>query len=168
MLEPAAVAGVALLTTGFYYRSDFAHYSVFTVGRFRRLRRQSVREEGHHCRDCDTEIELGERRDYYKALVVAGAETLRYGGGTARYCYSHSDVGVRGDLEPVETFETVPWWARVFLLFGETLETEPAEKNEFENLTTGVSSAFQLTGVLVLVVVAATIVGAVNALRGST
>jgi hypothetical protein len=134
-----AVPVVCVLAAGVLMRGDYEKYSVFSIGEYRRLHRRSVREENRSCRDCESDIEIGEHRRYYKAIVVAGVEVVRYGGGTATYCYDHADVGFRSEIQPVETFAQYPLWldflVGIFELFSTPGQTESLSESEFDNAT---------------------------------
>jgi hypothetical protein len=152
--------------------SDFGRYSIGSFGVDKRVSRRSVRQQGHECVDCGCEIDHGERRRYYKALVIAGAVIVRYGGGERRYCWDHADVMGRVRLQPVDEFD--PIWKRVLLGFAEfvtLLSDAPSATvsdtdSPFENAQSNMNDAFSLVGVAFLVVFVAIVVGVLNGIRG--
>jgi hypothetical protein len=167
-----AAPAVAALFVFYVARSDFGRYSLGSFGVDKRVSRRSVRNEGHECADCGCEIEHGERRRFYKALVVAGSVLVRYGGGERRYCWDHADVMGRVRLQPVDEFE--PVWKRLLLGFAEFVTLLPdapptavsEEDSPFENVQSNMNDAFSLVGVAFLVVFVAIVVGALNGIRG--
>lgn len=162
MFDVAAIAASVFVISVYAVRTDFSRYSVFTVGRFNRLRRSSVKREGRECRDCEEEIEIGEERHYFKELVFLGASVYRYGGGKAYYCQDHASFEIRDDLQPVESFRS-PWDTDT------ATSSRPVSDSEFksvaDDLTTATGDVFQLAGIAFLVLIAALMIALVDRTR---
>lgn len=167
MFELAVVAIAALTTAGYYVRSDLAHYSILSFGESRRVKRTSVRREGHSCQDCGCDIQIGERRDYYKTAVVAGSEVFRYARGTARYCYDHADIGIRDELEPVESFDNIPWFMPLLVCLQSPIERDDVDRKEFANAVSSARIGFELVPIAIVVLIATLVVGFIRQIGAS-
>lgn len=169
MLEWAALS-VGLLAV-YTYRADFEKYSIFTTGVFKRVSREVVETE-HECHDthCEATVSPGERRRWYKEIVVGGMPAIRFGGGAHYYCENHVAFEIRNDLNDPRrsTVERLAMpIAEAIVAFAEW-KVEPPETEDSPltdaqtNVTASMSSAVSLVPVLLLVLVCALVIGAVK------
>lgn len=174
MLEWAALA--AGLLAVYSWRADFARYSIFTVGVFRRVERTAVEGVEFECADpiCEATTEKAERRKWFKEVVIAGMPLIRVGGGQSHYCEDHVAFEVRDQLDSPE--QPMPeklagGLAAVVLWIGENVvgpfpdDTEYSN-DEFSSATTSVSAGLELLPIVFLVLVAAVVLGTVKAVGG--
>lgn len=166
----AALAALAIVVA-YWWRGDFAAYSVFTVGVFKRLDRASANATGRECAElgCEVPVEAGERRRWYKDLVVAGLVLARYGGGEAVYCAQHTSFEFRHTWEPDDPTAT----QRLATTLTEgvvELVAWRAERREsrgpFEDVAATTGSVFSLLPILLVVLVTALMMAAVNGFGG--
>lgn len=178
-MNPTTIAAVVLFAclAGYGWRADFERYSIFTVGVFKRVKREAVEPGEFECADtmCSATTERAEKRRYYKEIVVAAFPVLRYGGGTSYYCEDHYSFEFIQHLDEdgwqttdrvhqrlgMAAIEAILW------LIGETgqvqgLEDESEFSNASSDVTTGMSDAMSLMPVVFLVLIAAVILGATN------
>lgn len=155
----------------YIYRADFEKYSIFTTGVFRRVSRRVV-ETGEVCDDlyCETIVAPGERRRWYKEIVIAGMPVIRFGGGTHYYCEDHVAFDIRNDLdEPykptverlgISLAEGIVGFAKWEL---DTTKTDDNPlKNAQTNVVSGMGAAVQLIPVVILVLITALMISFVR------
>ena len=174
MLEVFGLLAVGLLL--YTYKADFEKYSIFTTGVFKRISREVVETE-YECHDtyCEATVSPGERRRWYKEIVVAGMPAVRFGGGTHYYCEDHVAFKIRNDLDNPRqsTVERLAMPVAEAIVAFADWKLDPAETkdSQFANaqadVTTGITSAVSLVPVMLLVVVAAVVIGTVKKYRES-
>lgn len=169
MIEYLAIAGLVLFAA-YLYRADFAKYSIFTVGVFKRVTRKRS-ESGVACTEslCENEVSSGEVRIASKEIVVAGCVMLRYGSVENHYCSDHTSFEFRRmDFKPstVEKLNETVIQAIVHFSTWVQLPAEEREDSTFNDVTTATQSAFDLAGVAVIVLIAAAMISIINALSG--
>lgn len=168
------IAGGAVVFLCLYlYAGDFERYSMFCVGVFRRVKHEPAEIDGHECREtwCETTPGDGEHRQWFKEIVLLGVPVASYGGGSAYYCGDHADVTIQeGDYEETRSVPDSVIWAIVWVVEKIGTDVEAPEDSEFKsvqsNVTTGVGDAMALAPVLLLVLIAAGVLGAVNRATG--
>jgi len=145
VFSPAAVAAaVAALTATYLYAGDFKRYSVFTVGVFQRVTHEPAPLNGHECREhwCEVNGVDGERRRWFKEIVVLGVPLASYGGGEAYYCDDHAHVGIQtGEFEESRSVPDSVVWAMVWVAEKFATDVETPEKSEFDGVQNGVSGS---------------------------
>jgi hypothetical protein len=160
MLDVFAGIVVVGLFVAYTMRVDFAHYSIFTVGVYKRLYRYKAQNTDVECEEsyCDRTVVEGETRKATKEIVVCGCPLVRYNTVTNHYCDSHGSL----EYQRGEYRETTTKRLTTTLLTGlaECLESrqKQRDKPDFANATTAVSSAWSLIPVAVLVVIVAIVV----------
>lgn len=161
------IALTAGLLAVYTFRADFTRYSIFTVGVFRRVSRRSA-ETDCECIEtfCDQTVSPGERRRWFREIVVAGMPVVRYGGGVHYYCEDHAAFEVLDELDSPTPGTAERLAISVFAAFGEFLTALPEPESElddpYENVTANMSTALDLIPVLLIVFVAVTVVSLVN------
>lgn len=174
MLEWVALS--AGLIAVYIFRADFEKYSIFTTGVFKRVSREVV-ETDHECHDtyCEATVSPGERRRWYKEIVVAGMPAVRFGGGTHYYCEDHVAFEIRDGLDDPRQ-STVERLAmpivEAIVAFGEW-KVEPPETedspltNAQADVTTGMTTAVDLLPAMILVLIAAAVIGVVRGVENA-
>ena len=166
MLDVVAMLAVVAVVGGYAVRADFATYSVFTVGVFKRLDRAAA-DGGQECVKCESEVQSGERRRYYKEIVVAGMPTVRYAVGDSYYCGDHSSFEFRqgegsGDVRRLSdtlTEALVQFAAWVVDSDRVGVEVPDSEFADYDgNITSDVQAAAGLLPMAVMVLTAAVLV----------
>jgi len=156
-------AGIVVVGTLLAYtvRANFAHYSIFTVGVYKRLYRYKVTNEETECEEnyCDRTVMEGEARKATKELVICGCPLLRYNTVTNYYCDSHGSL----EYQRGEYRETTTERLSTTLLAGlaacvESRHEKQSEKPDFANATTAVSDTWSLIPVAFVVVIVAIVV----------
>jgi hypothetical protein len=166
---PAVAAAVVAISAGYLYAGDFKRYSVFTVGVFERVTHQPAALDGHECREhwCEVDSVDGERRRWFKEIVVLGVPLASYGGGEAYYCDDHAHVGIQtGEFEESRSVPDSVVWALVWVAEKFATDVETPEKSEFDGVQNGISGsvgdAMALIPVALLVLTGAMIMGAMK------
>ena len=165
MLDVAAMLAVVAVVGGYVVRADFATYSVFTVGVFKRLDRAAA-DGGQECVECESEFQSGERRRYYKEIVVAGMPTVRYAVGESYYCGDHTSFEFRqgegsGDVRRLsDTLTEAGVQFAVWFFDGEwDVAGQDSEFADYDgNITSDVQAAAGLLPMAVMVLTAAVLV----------
>ena len=163
MVDPLLVGAVIVaLGSAYTYRADFARYSIFTVGVFKRVERRAVEGVEYECADpmCEAHTDVAERRRWFKEIVVAGMPVAGYGGGTAHYCEDHVAFEILDELDNPTKTRTER--LKVTLLEGIVaflaFELEPREDSDLANasddLVSGVGDAMSLLPVVFVVLIA--------------
>jgi len=160
--ELAALAIVFLLV-GYLYAGDFEKYSMFTVGVFQRVTHEPAALEGHKCREywCDVDNVDGERRLWFKEIVLLGVPMASYGGGEAYYCDEHAHVSIqRGEFEETRSVSDSVVWAMVWVAEKFATDVETPEESEFgsvqDNFTGGMGDA--MTFLIAVLVITASVI----------
>lgn len=151
------------------YAGDFERYSIFTVGVFQRVTHQPAALDSHECREhwCEVDGGDGERRLWFKQIVLFGIPVASYGGGEGYYCDGHAHVGIQtGEFEEAKSVPDSVIWAIVWVVERFATDTGRPDESEFDSVQTEVTSGFDgvvtLLPVAVLVIVAAPILAAVS------
>ena len=170
MLEPIQITAVTVAVLSLYsYRADFSRYSIFTFGVFKRLDRVVVEDAEYECAEihCETSTEVSERRRYYKEIVVAGMPLLPFDKGESYYCEDHVSFEALELLDnPKRTrSEKVGSSILVGLVaflewFAEPIEVE--EDDAFEDVTASFGDVLSLIPVVLMVLLVASIIGAMQ------
>lgn len=161
--ELAAVA-IVVLVAGYLYAGDFERYSIFTVGVFQRVTHEPAALDGHECREhwCEVDDVDGERRLWFKEIVLLGVPVASYGGGEAYYCDDHAHVSIqRGEFKETRSVSDSVIWAVVWVAEKFATDVETPEESEFDSvqndITGGIGDAMTLIPIAVLVISAAVI-----------
>jgi len=170
------LAGVFIGGLGWvvYWRAEYSRYSIWTFDAVKRVHRESVAEEGHKCKDCDVDIEAGERRTWYVEYVAAGIVLYRDVRGQNRYCDDHASFEYRNQIVPIADQKTRRDRAIKTAVSGVTaLDTHAGvvpsktEDSPFQNTAQTVSVGIDLVPVAFLVITA-TIVLSIMGRRGES
>jgi len=169
MIEYAIGAVVALVVAFVYLRSDYAHYSIFTVGVFKRVsRRPSTTQTECEESYCEERITDGETRIAYKEIVLCGVAIVRFGGVENHYCQEHTSLEFRqGEFAKptVEQLqESILSGFVSFSIFMQNSLDDDAEADPFNQTVKATQSAFDLMGVAFIVLIAAVMISAVKGL----
>lgn len=163
-LVPVALVGVAYL-----WRADFAHYSIFTVGVFKRVTRYKSHNQNRECSelDCGLGTKDGEIRKGRKEIVLLGCPIRRTDTVTNVYCPEHTSF----EFQEGQYQETTTRRVAKTVLTGlaHAGQFKPAPKDDdspFDNAVQGVSAGFDLIPVLLLVIIITACVGVAKTLRG--
>jgi len=157
--------GVLLLVAGCYlYKADFAQYSIFTIGVFKRVYRFEWHSEPCSVDGCtDSSVEL---REATKEIVLFGCPVLRHGSVTNAYCDDHASFEYREGLYHKPTTKQVrESIEQAALSFVEWQITPPDEQDPFEKTVRTTNGALSLLPVVVLVLTVAVCVGWAKQLR---
>jgi len=163
-LPGIAAVGVVVFVVAYLYAGDFERYSIFTVGVFQRVTHEPAALDGHECREhwCDIDDVDGERRLWFKQIVVLGVPIASYGGGEAYYCDEHAHVGIQtGEFEEARGVSDSVVWAIVWVAEKFATDVESPDESEFEgvqnDITGSVGDAMALVPVALLVLTGAVI-----------
>jgi len=161
MLE--VFAGIVVVGTLLAYslRADFAHYSIFTVGVYKRLYRYKVTNEETECEEdyCDRELVEGEARKATKELVILGCPVTRYNTVTNYYCDSHGSLEYqRGEYRETRTEKLTTTLLTGLAECVDSRQQKRTDKPDFAHATTAVGDAWSLIPVAFVVVIAAIVV----------
>lgn len=159
--EFAAVA-IVVLVAGYLYVGDFEKYSIFTVGVFQRVTHERAALDGHECREhwCEVDDVDGERRLWFKEIVLLGVPLASYGGGEAYYCEDHAHVRIQtGEFEESRSVSDSVIWAIVWVAEKFATDVETPEESEFDSVQNDISSsvgdALTLAPVALMIIIAA-------------
>lgn len=156
MIEASSIAAVVVLVSLVALRSDFARYSIATVGVFDRVDRRR-RRQSSECVDCGETSPNGERVAFYRELVLCGVVVARVARGKNDYCAEHSSLEYREGIEISDE-----WTARIasailsiYVELVELVDDDPSrsETSPFDDVVYTTSSAFDLLSVALLVIV---------------
>ena len=167
MIEYAIGAVVALFVVFVYLRSDYAHYSIFTVGVFKRVSRRPNTTE-NECEEsyCEHSVTDGETRIAYKEIVFCGVAIVRFGGVENHYCQDHTSLEFRqGEFAKptVERLqESILSGFLSFSVFMQNSLDEDTEADPFNQATQATQNAFDLMGVAFIVLILAVMISAVK------
>lgn len=168
MFEPLHLTVAALAISSMYsYRADFARYSIFTVGVFKRLDRTVVEAPEFECSEhhCEEQTDVAERRRYFKEIVIGGMPLLRFDGGESYYCEDHVSFEVQDELDNPKksTTERVATSLLAALAsFFEWREEQKTFDSEFSDVQSSASAAFSLIPIAMMVLLAAMIMSLMN------
>ena len=163
-IPEAAAIGIVVFLVAYLYTGNFERYSIFTVGVFQRVTHEPAALEGHECREhwCEVDDTDGERRVWFKEIVLLGVPVASYGGGEAYYCDDHAHVGIQtGEFEESRSVPDSVIWALVWVGEKFSTDAEMPEDSEFgsvqNNVTGGIGDAITLIPIAVLVITASVI-----------
>ena len=110
MTDPILFATAAAVVAGYLYAGDFDQYAAYTVGVYERVSHEPAALDDIQCREhwCETDSGGGERRRWFKEIVLLGVPVATYGGGLGYYCEDHAHKSVREDLEPIPVTVAAP------------------------------------------------------------
>lgn len=158
MIEAVALCVVVLTLSGYGYLADFERYSVSCVGVERRVARAHV-EGDYECIECEEGVSEAERVRWYRELVLFGAPLQKLVDGDHYYCEDHASADYH--LHDLPTVDETSWyWAFLEALFEPSAPIE--DDSELQNVTTSVGAAFHLLPVLLIVLIAAMLIGLVG------
>lgn len=152
-------------------RSDFAHYSIFTVGVYKRLYRYKARNKDVDCEEsyCDRTVVEGETRKACKEIVVLGCPLLRYNTVTNHYCDSHGSLEYRrGEYRETNTERLAETLLGGLAECIEWKHEQQQEKSAFSNATATTSDVFTLLSVGIVVLVATIVLAAGKSMAPDT
>lgn len=142
---PAIVGvGAVVFLAAYLYAGDFQRYSIFTVGVFQRVTHEPAALGGHECREhwCDIDGGDGERRRWFKQIVVLGVPVASYGGGEAHYCDEHAHVRIQtGEFEESRTVSDSIIWAIVWVAEKFATDVESPDDSEFNSVQNDLSGS---------------------------
>jgi hypothetical protein len=158
--EVAAIVFVAFAAT-WLYAGDFERYSIFTLGVFKRVTHEPTTLNGEECREhwCEATDSAGERRLWFKEIVLFGIPVASYDGGEAYYCDDHAHVAIQtGEFQESRSVPDSVIWAIVWIAEKFAFDVEAPEESDFtpvDNVTTNASQAMSLIPIAFLVLFAA-------------
>lgn len=149
MPEIQAVVLLALAVYVYVTRADFERYSIFSVGRAKRIHR--LKAGMGECAECGESVEAGEHRVAATEYVVAGFPVFRRQDSRNTYCGEHVSFEFKRQLDD-EPGGLTQAAAKVVAWFSTDAEPAQAHKQtQFSNVTAGVSDALRLAPVALLV-----------------
>lgn len=167
-----AAVGVVVFLVVYLYAGDFVRYSIFTVGVFQRVTHEPASLDGHDCREhwCDVDDVEGERRMWFKQIVLLGVPIASYGGGEAYYCDEHAHVGIQtGEFEEARTVPDSVIWAVLWVVEKFATDVDTPNESEFESVQNDVAGCvgdvMRLVPVALLVIFAAAAIKSMEGIR---
>jgi len=173
MIELWAI-GVLVLVAGCYlYKADFAQYSIFTVGVFKRVYRYESKREDIECAEnyCESGTLEGEIRKATKEIVLFGCPVFRRPTAVNYYCPDHTSFefqqGAYGVARTERVTESLLSALVAWYEFKPQVESDSQLTEASDDVVSGMNAAVSLLPVVVLVLVIASFMGVAKTLRGT-
>lgn len=156
-----------LLALLFILRTDYAYYSIRSVGSYKRLQRHRVRTG--ECSDDACDTDAVERRTAAREYVLFGSVVYRRRTARNHYCDDHASFEYHHeDIDRPALHRHISQLVTVIVGLSEVVPdtAEPLESdNQFKDVSKGVNEAFNLVGVAFVVLTIAVLIAPVAALR---
>jgi len=157
MIQELTALIVVVLVGLYLWRADFAHYSITTIGVYKRLHRYQT--DSGECTElhCDSTIDQGELRVATKEIVLFGCPTLRYGTVQNAYCEDHASFEYKQGHFDVQSTQRVQETLVAGIVGFAEWTVDPPEDTAFQDVPQTMSNTLYLMGVGFIVLMAALI-----------